>query len=233
MENPQETPSINQPAETIPEKTGTLSKSSLVIGAVVILVLAGGVWYFMKSNDDSTMNQSNKTQDTMGNISYLGRQYSKAYTFPESVQPNQKSESYEWTTGGETVENWTSLITTHKITSTKAGADISAEGYAQNVVAMQEENGAFILETSVINQDTAELAIDPKNPPYFLSYLFAGEGMTEFNLQKIQMLPDGSVVSIIYAERFATKNEADMKAYYESTEQSQKRIDLIKLAFPY
>jgi hypothetical protein len=166
------------------------------------------------------------------NITLNQKAYAVGFEMP-GQGTDFKSESYEFVTGGETVENWTSLITTHKLTPLSPETPLSAEAYAQNIIGTLQNQGAFILETSIINQDMAALGIDPAHPPFLIVYMFISGELTEFNTQKITQLNDTEVGSIIYAERFATKPEPEMAAYYESKGRTDTRAELIKLSFPY
>jgi hypothetical protein len=204
-----------------------------LVGLVVIICIAGAMYaYKMRSPSTNNQPQSTATTENKKSITFNAKEYTIGFTDP-AQQPGATSESYEWVTGGETVDTWTTLITTHKLSPTDVKKPLAAETYAQNVAALQQKNGALILETSLVNQDSEKLGIDPKNPPYLLVYMFASGGMTEFDMQRIQQLPNGSIGSMIYAERFTTKSQADMKAYYDSPERLAKRIELIKTTFPY
>ncbi len=213
----------------------------LVITYVIlaIIVLATGTylitWFTSASSLGKTLAEFdsptiNSNVDSM-EITFANKAYTVGFTGP-AQESDFISDSREWVTGDETVENWTTLVTTHRLTPTSL-TSLSAAVYAENVSALQAQNGALVLETSIINQDMEALGIDPNNPPYLLVYLYEQNGVTEFNMQKIVQLNEREVGSIIYAERFPTKSEPEMKEYYESKERTDKRIELIKLAFPY
>lgn len=176
---------------------------------------------------------STATTTTMENVIFNGEAFAMGDKLPDAQGTDYTSESYEWVRSTETLDTWTKLITTHKLKPLDAATPLDAAAYAQNVAALQKKNGALVLETSVINQDTEALGIDPANPPYLLVYMYVQGDATEFDMQKIEKQADGSLTSFIYAERFPTKSEADMKQYYESKERNDKRIELIKTKFPY
>ena len=213
------------------------SKKKWVIAGVLLLIVIGGlVFFFIYKNNTVTPLSMERTSSAPSKsiFQFNGHTYHNAFTIPSAQKdPNITSESFEWVTEGETVDTWTTLVTTHKIHSLSPDAPLSAETYAQNVAGMQEQGGALVFETSLINQDTQALGIDPANPPYLFVYMYDDGTTTEFNMQKIQMTPEGDVVALIYAERFPTKSEPAMKAYYQSPEREAKRVELIKTQFPY
>ncbi|MEY2665808.1 MAG: hypothetical protein RLZZ480_913 [Candidatus Parcubacteria bacterium] len=207
----------------------------LLVTACIAAIIATMGFLIWKSEQKlpTTNNQvTPSNMETEKKITFAGKEYKIGFVMP-SGGTDFRSESYEWVTDGETVEAWNSLITTHKLTPTDANVPLSAEAYAQNVVSMLQGQGAMILETSLINQDIEALGIDPNHPPYLLVYLFSNEDTTEFNMQKITQSSDGEVISAIYAERFKNKPEAEMRAYYESKERTDKRTELIRLSIPY
>jgi hypothetical protein len=214
----------------IPSKT-----KKYIFGAglvLLVIVIAGVVFAFHKSTPE--VNNSQTVATSSGKtLTFNGHSYVIGNILPiKKDNPAITNESYEWVTGKETVETWTSLITTHKIHSTSS-TTLSPEAYAQSAAGLQQKQGALILETSLVNQDSAALGIDPANPPYLIVYLYNQDGVSEFDMQKIQKLPNGDIGAMIYAERFPTKSQADMKTYYESPERAAKRIELIKAPFPY
>lgn len=143
------------------------------------------------------------------------------------------SDGYEWVTAEETVENWTTLVTTIKLSPLSVDRPLNAEAYAQNAANLNAQKGALVLETSIINQNMEELGIDPAHPPFLLAYMFDDGQQIEFNMQKITQLNETELGIIIYAERFPHIDEAGMKAYYESKERTDKRVELLRLPFPY
>ncbi len=213
-------------------------KYKLIIVSVVVVVFVAAILLFVYQKRLSPATQPETQQSTQKNmntdlqITFNGQEYHKGFTLPGGGD-DFNSESYEWVTGAETVENWTSLVTTHKLSAKDSTALLSAEAYAQNVATMLTNQGALVLETSLINQDMDAFGIDPAYPPFLLVYLFNNNGLSEFNMQKIVQQADGSVFSIIYAERFPTKSEEEMKAYYDSKERTDKRIEVIKAKLPY
>ncbi len=208
-----------------------------------------GIWFtFRNSSKDQVREASSQLSATTPVVSeekntptqklqnpdgvlFAGREYVRGYTAP-SQGTDYVSQSAEWVTNGETVDNWTSLITTHHLKSTSQEGKLSAEAYSQNVIDLNKQNGALILETSVISQDAETLGISQDNPPYLLVYMYVADGTTEFNMQKIFQISPTEIGSVIYAERFPTKTEEEMKAYYDSQDRADKRIELIKSRIP-
>ena len=185
----------------------------------------------------STYSQDSNQQDTMNEtISLLGSTYAKVFTLPANAGTDYTSESYEWVKGAETVENWKTLVTTHKLSPLDADK-LSAESYAQNVVALQTKNGAQMVETSIINtQDAANEGIDISNPPYLLVYAYLSSSPSEpaeVNFQKIQNTDDGKVTSFIYAEKMQISTDGELEAFLSSASFSEKRAAVLLERFPY
>jgi hypothetical protein len=155
------------------------------------------------------------------------------------VQPGADhiSESYEWVTGGESVENWSTLVTSHRLSPLTPDSPLSAEAYAQNVVNLNQQQGAIIIETSIINApDAVEMGIDIENPPFLLIYLFPSQDAevpSEINFQKIENAGDGKVNILIYAERLAIGSQEEFDAVLASPEFLDRRNSLIMSRFPY
>jgi hypothetical protein len=169
----------------------------------------------------------------MKKIVFNQKEYGVAFDLSDKNPPDSTVEAYEWITNNESIDNWTTLITTHLLIPKDITRPMSAEVYAQNVMALLTQSGALVLETSLINQDIETLGIDPARAPYILVFMFNQNGITEFNMQKIVQLDNGKVGSILYGEKFPTKSEPDMKAYYDSDERTSKRAELIRMPFPY
>ena len=173
----------------------------------------------------------------MNTITLNSATYKKGFTFPKSTGSDYTSESYEWVTGKETVENWSTLITTHILSPLSPDKPLSAQAYAQNASAMNTDKGAIMIETSVINNpDAIAGGVDPKNPPYIMVYLFPSAHPenpaepSEFGIQKIVNGKTGSVEAFIYAQRMQIKDDADLNAYLGSPEYDAIRLAVIMKA---
>lgn len=231
--SPAQSLSSAQPVQT--SHTGT-SKTVLSMVAVLVLAIALAGSYYAYTRKGGTNGERNT--DAVGtSYSFSGVPYVRAYTMPPVEAASYTSESYEWTAVGETLDTWSSLITTHKMTAKDPSLPLSAEAYAQNVAAMNEEQGAIILETSIINTEDAiqEAGVDPKNPPYLLVYAYPSDGasLIEVNIQKILHGPEGTLHAFIYAYRLTAKTEQEITAYFESEEFGTLRTEVIKAPFPY
>lgn len=202
------------------------NKKYISLGLVIVTVLVAG-WFFVQPAKDVHQTMNN-------NLNFNTKDYSVVYTFPANEGDDYVAESYEWTSGGETVENWSTLITTHKL-QPNTGVPLSAEAYAQNVAAMQQKGGAQMLETSVINNLDAAAYVDIKNPPFVLVYLHQGTAgqSAELSIQKISNGANGTVNSMIYASRMDLSTEAAIDTYLESDMYKTARMEVIKAVFPY
>ena len=186
----------------------------------------------------SNNNEAGKTK----NFKFLGYDYSIGYTFPQSKAQDFNSEGYEWVKGGETVENWKTLVTTYKLSPIDSSTPLKPEIYAENVSADLKTKGATLIETSVISNDDAKASgVDTSNPPYLLVYMFPADeqGLTEFDVQKIQGTADGKVLITIYAEEKAFDNKfkdtrhAQISGFIGSDEYNKIRETVILSTFPY
>ncbi len=236
------------------------NKKRIVIGVAVGLILLGTVGVFGYAYQARTNLAKSSAQDVVDSnilqeggviviqdpitanepealsqeeVVFFGKKYKRGFIIPDIGGGEEDiRRAAEWVTEGETVDAWTSLITTHHIISVNKDAPLSAAAYAENIASSSEEHGALILEKSVIAQDTDVLGIDPKNPPYILVKIHFSGDMMEFDMQKIFQISPYEVGSVIYAEKFPTKTEEEMKAYYDSEERHNKRIELIKSRIP-
>jgi uncharacterized RDD family membrane protein YckC len=191
------------------------------------------------TSDSGSMNNSNySSQDSSAaTISFNGATYTQADQLQDTPGQDYTSKSYEWTTGGETVDNWTTLITTHVLSPLDPSKPLDAAAYAQNVPALQKSNGAIVLETSVINTpDAAASGVDIKNPPYLIVYYYpesADKSIPgEIDIQKIQNGSAGSVTSLIYAQNVNRTDKASIKALTSSVEFQRERTAVILAQVP-
>ncbi len=179
---------------------------------------------------------SNFTNDSIS-FSLLGDVYKKGFTFPSTKEEDHISESYEWVKGTQTVENWETLVTTHKLSPLAPEKPISAEIYAQNTASLNANKGAKILETSIINtEDARKSGVDTSNPPYLLVYAFLAEkpsDLTELSIQKIENLPEGKVSAFIYSEKIKIFSDEELQSFLNSPSYFKKREEVIFVKFPY
>lgn len=210
----------------------------LVLAGFVLLMLAGGFYLASsKGGTGLTALLPGEGGSGMPSIMFAGTQYARIHTFPPSEDPTLVSESYEWAPQGSSADALTSLVTTHKMSSKDASKPISAKVYAENVAAMNEKQGATIIETSVINTPEAvkEAGIDANNPPYLIVYAYPSSTSTpiEVDMQKVINGTDGTVEAFVYSFPLNAKTEQDVIDFFKSDEFVSKRAEVIKAAFPY
>jgi uncharacterized RDD family membrane protein YckC/Tfp pilus assembly protein PilE len=191
------------------------------------------------TSDSGSMNNSNySSQDSSAaTISFNGATYTQADQLQDTPGQDYTSKSYEWTTGGESVVNWTTLITTSVLSPLEPSKPLDAVAYAQNLVPVLKSSGATLLETSVINTpEAAASGVDIKNPPYLIVYYYpeSADKNTpgEVDIQKIQNGPGGIVTSFIYAQNMNRTDKASMKALVASVEFQRERTAAILAQVP-
>ncbi len=186
--------------------TSTKKKTLLIVGSILAVLVVSAIcfafliFYLQKNKQEVSIISAKQDKElpvntinknTMDTIIFNGKNYTKGFTFPPSKSTDSTSESYEWVTGGETVENWTSLLTTHIISPLSADKPLSAEVYAQNVATLNKDMGAVIIETSLINTPEAIAGgVDANNPPYLLVYAFPATSSSdpvEVGIQKMKL----------------------------------------------
>lgn len=231
----------------VPPPSNNKGKALAIGGLVFFAVLVAGGYFIWSGFGAETptlapTQQIVTTQDiqekTMeSTLSFLGHTYKKGFSFPINRQEEYSTESYEWVKGSETVENWTALVTTHKLSPESASTPLSAEVYAQSAAAMQIQNGAKIIETSLINTaEAAAIGVDISNPPYLLIYAYMptnGVGIVELNIQKIENIGEGKVGAFIYAQKVEISSEEDLNAFLASKPYLETRTSVVLEKFPY
>jgi hypothetical protein len=215
------------------ETTHRIKITSIVLGGIVLTLLVVALIFYGFGKEGGLWSRIGKTAsgETIKSIEFGGTTYDKAFTLPPSQEDWYMASSYEWVPRGETLDAWKSLITTHKFTATGT-TTLSAETYAQNVIAAHEQAGAVVIETSVINQDVEALGVDPNNPPYLMVYAYPGLPI-ELSLQKVENGPDASVRAFVYSIRFSATSTEAVEAYLGSQEIVDLRKRVIMAEFPY
>lgn len=146
----------------------------------------------------------------------------KTYTVDHVFDPEQGedflSESYEWICEGESVEDWTTLITTHKLSPLDPKEPLSSEVYAENIAEMYEEDGADILETSFIEDKKV----------FLLIYLYDESEGIELNIERVKDNGEGGIDILVYSERLEL-DESDLEEYFESDKFEKLRQDIVNL----
>ena len=207
-------------------------------GAIVALMVILGFYFFvMKTPITSATTDTGSTIMNPNLITFDGKGYTKGFTLPKQGAPEYTNESYEWVTGGETVQNWKTLITTHKLTPRDTTRSLSAAAYAPNVAIMNEKRGATIIEKSVINSpDASKSGIEVNNPPYILVYAFpVGDQArsTEIAIQKIQNSNNNTLEIFISAQRMIFKTPDEVNTYLKSEAYLKRRTEVISAHVPY
>lgn len=217
---------------------GIVSGAILGVGLLIFLGISFipfAKWSTPLSKESTSTNIS--TKNTMKSLLVNNKTYIKGFTLPVSQGADYASESYEWVTDGETVEKWSTLVTTHKLSPLDQTKPLSAQVYAQNAASLNQKNGATILETSVINTPDAikEAGVDPANPPYLLVYVFPTNTTDplEVNFQKIVGGPNGSVNVLIYAFKLDLKTNEEIDTYFKSDAFYAIRTEVIKANLSY
>jgi len=216
----------------------------IITGVFVLFFLTGFVLFFLVSTEKIPLNEKqtndiikieNQNMSNDKKITFNNQQFKTVSNEKEAITQTTDylAESYEWYMEGEAGFEWSQLITTHKLSQLENGPDITADMYSNNVLALQKQNGAYVFETSLISEDLEVLGIDTKYPPFLIAYTLFSETEQEVNIQKIVDLGNGKVGVIVYAERIPLKNKKEFSDYISSPEYTQKRIELIKQAFPY
>ena len=236
-------------SSSVPVGILTRKKTLLIAGSVLMALVIFSAcfvsWGFYLQKDKQNVQVASEKQDkklpvnaitknTMDTITFNGNTYTKGFTFPPTKSTDSTSESYEWVTGGETLENWTTLLTTHKLSPVSADKPLSAEAYAQNVATLNKDRGAVIIETSLINTpDAIAGGVDAKNPPYLLVYAFpttSSSDPVEVSIQKVINGDNGTVIAFIYGLRIAKVSDVD--TYFKSEDFTRDRLSVIKAELP-
>ena len=206
-------------------------------GIIALLIIIGVYFFVLKDSSSTSMGTTPSAQVDPNSISFDGKVYTKGATLTKEVAPEYTNESYEWVTQGETVKNWKTLITTHKLSPRDGTRSLSSAMYAPNVAAMNEKKGATIIEKSVINSpDAVQAGIDVNNPPYILVYAYpVGDTArsTEIAIQKIQNAKNGTLEIFISAQRVIFKTPDEVNAYLKSPAYFTLRAEVIKAHVPY
>lgn len=210
------------------------------IAVLAFLVVIGGTYFAFTKNKTSVRSSvvmPGEGEGSLPRFVFAGTQYERVNTFSTPENVDLVSESYEWAPKGESAEGWTSLITTHRMSSKDTTKLLSAELYAHSVASMNEQQGATIIETSVISTPEAikEAGIDADNPPYLIVYAFPaeGDGPIEVDMQKVVNGPGGTVEAFIYAFPLSAKTEAEITSYFTSDDFARTRSEVIKAKLPY
>lgn len=178
-----------------------------------------------------------ETSQGMNDLKFNSKIYKKVFVFPDQKKSDFTSESYEWTTDGEHVDSWTTLITTHKMKPLSKEVPLLAEAYAQNVAAMNVEKGAVLFETSVINTpDALAAGVDPNHPPFLLAYAFLSQDKSvpsEVSIQKIESDGGDGLNAFIYSEKVRIYNQDDVKTFTSSKSYADVRWQVVLRKFPY
>ncbi len=257
VSNPLKPEVVSQPVPTTPAteitpptpltQTSGYRKFLIPGGIIAFFVVVGGTLFyygfFNKTLTSSDVSQATSSSQSSGTITFDSATYTKGFTFPETPGKDHTSKSYEWVTGGETVENWSTLITTHILSPLSPDKPLSASVYAQNAIVMNTDRGAKILEASIINTpDAIAGGVDINNPPYIIVYIFPSDNLgnsaepIEFVIQKVINGVNGSVEAFIYAERMVIKTDQDLVnfvlVYLASPEYAAKRLAVIKAQVP-
>lgn len=169
-------------------------------------------------------NQNNSMATTETVISFLGVEY--YMPLPEQNVPGSDYTALfkEVLPLGEAFDNWTSMITSQRLTPLSAGPEISAESYTNNLLDMHRTQGAQILETTVLsNPEWETVGIDTSNPPYLLIFVYNIPQTTqaEFSIATIRNNPAGHVDALIYSKQLP---QVDVPAFLESQEYGEARI---------
>ncbi len=171
-------------------------------------------------------------------ITFDGRTYKVGFDMPAASGPNAKVVGKEWVTSGESVENWTRLITTVKITPIKSGETLSYQEYAENIFASLEEKAAILGGNTMYDENfvaVSNTTQEPKNPTLVVNYLlkYPTENVYESNFHMMKPNASGGVDSILYAEKVTITGQADFAKYVESAEHKKKMLETAKLKMPY
>jgi hypothetical protein len=160
--------------------------------------------------------------------------YQISYSFPLQETEEYTSESYEWNKEDESLEGWTSLITTHKLTPKDPNTELLAANYAQNVANIHTSKEGVILETSVISDPEAVelLNLDPNNPPYLIIAIFPTEPM-ELSFQTITDTQDGGLEILNYSKALIGYNNDTIEDFLASDEYADLRRSTLAVDFPY
>lgn len=206
-------------------------------GIIALLILLGGYFTFIKQSPASSVGMNSHTNLDTNSISFNGKMYTKVLTIPKQDAPEYTSESYQWATDGETIKNWKTLLTTHKLSPRDQTRSLSSVAYAPNVALMNEKKGATIIEKSVINSpDAIAAGIDANNPPYIIVYAFpVGDASrtTELAIQKIQNSKNGTLEIFISAQRIIFKTPDEVNTYLKSPSYLKIRAEVINAHMPY
>lgn len=171
-------------------------------------------------------------------ITFGGRTYKVGFEMPAASGPSAKVVGKEWVASGESVENWTRMITTVKITPIKSGETLSYQEYAENLFASLEEKQAIFGGNTMYDENfvaVSTTAPDPKNPTLVVNYLleYPTENVYESNFHMMKPNASGGVDSILYAEKVTITGQADFTKYVESAEHKKKMLEIAKLKMPY
>jgi hypothetical protein len=184
------------------------------------------------SADIAETNNANVYTQTLNPFSFLSNEYTQAFTFPEEKNDAYTADSYEWLTNGEALSNWSSIITTHKITFFTEDDNLSAKEYAQRTADLHMSSGATLIEASYIE----DVTFDSSNPPYLLMYAYiSGDNneVIEFSIQKVIKSDSGSITAFIYSERGILPKEESLTPYLSDTAILELRNAVINSEFPY
>ena len=129
---------------------------------------------------------------------------------------------------GETFETWTTMITLHQLQPLPNGSKISAEAYSNNILTMNNQKGAQILETSVLsNPEWEQFGIDISNPPFLLAYVHSmpQTNQAELTIAKINNVTDEKVEGIFFGKKLPA---SEVNTFIQSEDYKNIRIELAK-----
>lgn len=204
-----------------------------IVNTLVILALCitAGTYYFFQETNPNNMQSDTQTSANTETFTFQDTEYFAPEAVAESQGDDYTAESIEWIPTGETFDNWTTLITNHRLSPLSDGPTLDAEAYAGNIAAGNTSNGANILETSVLsNQEWEQVGVDMANPPYLLVYVYnvPQAPIVELSIQKIQQADD-QIEVFIFAKRIPSE---DLESYLGSDEYADLRIAVGSADFP-
>ena len=215
--------------------SGIVSKMTTkhIVLALVALLLVIGVTtvFFGSSNNEEPLdtNQSNIMTNNSAVVEFQGVEYHMPVPEQEVPGTDYTAVFKEVVPVGESLESWTTLITSQQLTPLPDGPVISAEGYAGNLLQMHGSQGAQVLETLVLsNPEWESVGIDTTNPPFLLVYVYnvPESDDAELSIAVIRNTADKNVEAVIYSKRFL---RTDINEFLQSEEYMNTRIAVVTL----
>jgi hypothetical protein len=128
--------------------------AAIILGSIVAIFIALMIIGTYAEDQPSNNSQSLGTEkdsvsadstvaDSDISFSLLGDVYKKGFTLPGGGA-DFTAKAFEWVKANETVYNWKTLVTTHKLSPLSLDEPISAKSYAANVISMQKKAGLLL-----------------------------------------------------------------------------------------